>query len=224
MNKQTHTQTHTQAHIWTFRLIESIGPEGQYFENIWVMNAYLWRIFSSSHKTVFGPTILSRNLTYTTFFSFSFKGVTFSETYSVTSKMTKTRYTFLVNFFIAHLNTLFMIFNLNYTSAKRFALDSLPNKTWNSVQALVNYFTFSMSSFKPLPKCCRMHHKLTAQFFSRVFTTFQFTQRQNIQIPWLWYIKSFNSLTWHAQNYAQNYPLQIMRHRLVVTVTAEETY
>ena len=29
----THTQTHTQTHIWTFRLIESIGPEGRCFEN-----------------------------------------------------------------------------------------------------------------------------------------------------------------------------------------------
>ena len=27
-------QTHRQTDIWTFRLIESIGPEGQCFENL----------------------------------------------------------------------------------------------------------------------------------------------------------------------------------------------
>ena len=31
--EQTDRQTHTQTHIWTFRLIESIGPEGRCFEN-----------------------------------------------------------------------------------------------------------------------------------------------------------------------------------------------
>ena len=33
MNKHTDTQTDTHTHIWTFRLIESIGPEGRCFEN-----------------------------------------------------------------------------------------------------------------------------------------------------------------------------------------------
>ena len=32
VNKQTYKQTHRQKNIWTFRLIESIGPEGRCFE------------------------------------------------------------------------------------------------------------------------------------------------------------------------------------------------
>ena len=33
VNRQTDKQTDTQTDIWTFRLIESIGPEGRCFEN-----------------------------------------------------------------------------------------------------------------------------------------------------------------------------------------------
>ena len=33
MNRQTDKQTDRQTNIWTFRLIESIGPEGRCFEN-----------------------------------------------------------------------------------------------------------------------------------------------------------------------------------------------
>ena len=33
-SEQTHWQTDRQTHIWTNRLIESIGPEGQCFENL----------------------------------------------------------------------------------------------------------------------------------------------------------------------------------------------
>ena len=32
-SEQTDKDTDRQTHIWTFRLIESIGPEGQCFEN-----------------------------------------------------------------------------------------------------------------------------------------------------------------------------------------------
>ena len=32
-SEQTDRHTHKQTHIWTFRLIESIGPEGRCFEN-----------------------------------------------------------------------------------------------------------------------------------------------------------------------------------------------
>ena len=32
-SEQTDKQTDRQTHIWTFRLIESIGPEGRCFEN-----------------------------------------------------------------------------------------------------------------------------------------------------------------------------------------------
>ena len=68
--------------------------------------------------------------------------------------------------------------NINYAYNKSFALDSLPNKTCNYLQALVNSFTFSLSSFKNLAKHCWMHHKQTAQFSSRVFTRFQKTLRK----------------------------------------------
>ena len=39
VNRLTHIQTHRQTDIWTFGLLESIGPEAQCFENavcIWI--------------------------------------------------------------------------------------------------------------------------------------------------------------------------------------------
>ena len=37
-SEQTDRQTHKHTHIWTFRLIESIGPEGRCFENYLFFN------------------------------------------------------------------------------------------------------------------------------------------------------------------------------------------
>ena len=39
-DRQTDRQTNTHTNIWTFRLIESIGPEGQCFEN-WACNVII---------------------------------------------------------------------------------------------------------------------------------------------------------------------------------------
>ena len=37
-SEQTHRQTHTHTHIWTNQPIGSLGPEGRYFENIYLFD------------------------------------------------------------------------------------------------------------------------------------------------------------------------------------------
>ena len=59
VNRQTDRQKDRQTHIWTNRLIENIGPEGQWFENNKSMISHV-SINDCAHK-LFGKLILSTN-------------------------------------------------------------------------------------------------------------------------------------------------------------------
>ena len=51
-DRQTNRKTDRQTNIWTFRLIESIGPEGRCFEN-WVIICHIVKIKFGRSKCVF---------------------------------------------------------------------------------------------------------------------------------------------------------------------------
>ena len=56
----THTQTDTYGHIWTFGLIESIGPEGRCFEkkDTYILNCICW-VWGVGGVGVGNPRILT---------------------------------------------------------------------------------------------------------------------------------------------------------------------